>query len=367
MAEDNNETEKTADNNEAAEKPTGTVKKAATKKKAAKKKVAKKAVASKKKAVAKKKVTPAASAPASTKSAPAPASSPKSSDVKPATATTVAAAASSLGGGAEKSSAPSTADKTVEAEKSEAVTKIEAIKQEPLEESSMSTESKSTGGFWVKVIFWLLIIILFFIYIRSLAKNPVPEAAVTEDATTSSHATASSSMNEQSPAVADEGAAETADSEGLTAKTDAAQPDSGDEAQSGMTQSTATADSGEPSSDTASNSAQTDAAAQELMREASEDEPAANPAESSAATAADSQNSSLDQHDESVAKILKEFDELREAARAEMDAIHNRIQAERELRDAIVAPPPAAYPPAWRSPNAGYGPYPAPSQYRPRY
>jgi len=70
-----------------------------------------------------------------------------------------------------------------------------------------------------------------------------------------------------------------------------------------------------------------------------------------------------DQHAESVSKILKEFDDLREAAQAEMDAMRNLMQAERELRDAMTAPPPAAYPPAWRGP--AYSPYATGPQYYP--
>jgi frataxin-like iron-binding protein CyaY len=72
------------------------------------------------------------------------------------------------------------------------------------------------------------------------------------------------------------------------------------------------------------------------------------------------------QRDESVAKILQEFDDLREAARAEMEAMRNLIQAERELREAIMAPrqPPAH--PGWRAPGATQDPY-APAPQYPRY
>jgi uncharacterized protein YerC len=67
-------------------------------------------------------------------------------------------------------------------------------------------------------------------------------------------------------------------------------------------------------------------------------------------------------HAESVSKILKEFDDLRNATMAEIEAMRNRIQAERELREAM-SPRPAwsrqgyspygAYPPA----QQGYSPY----------
>jgi hypothetical protein len=72
-----------------------------------------------------------------------------------------------------------------------------------------------------------------------------------------------------------------------------------------------------------------------------------------------------EQRAESVAKILKEFDDLREAAEAEMEATRNRYEAERELREAMMPPPPVY--PAWRNvPPAGYAPYGPASQY-PRY
>jgi hypothetical protein len=62
-----------------------------------------------------------------------------------------------------------------------------------------------------------------------------------------------------------------------------------------------------------------------------------------------------------VAKILKEFDDLREAARAEMEAMRNRMEAERELREAMTPPPPRPYPPS------GYGPYAPAPRYYPAY
>jgi hypothetical protein len=73
-----------------------------------------------------------------------------------------------------------------------------------------------------------------------------------------------------------------------------------------------------------------------------------------------------DQHEESVAKILQEFDELREASQAEMEATRNRYEAERQLHEAMMPPPPQVYP-AWRNaPPAGYGPY-GPAPRYPRY
>jgi hypothetical protein len=70
-------------------------------------------------------------------------------------------------------------------------------------------------------------------------------------------------------------------------------------------------------------------------------------------------------HEESVAKILKEFDDLREAARAETEAMRNLMQAERELRDAMTPPPPMH--PGWQAPGAGYGPYGSTPQHYPPY
>ncbi|MCU7906323.1 MAG: hypothetical protein KZQ76_10875 [Candidatus Thiodiazotropha sp. (ex Epidulcina cf. delphinae)] len=72
-------------------------------------------------------------------------------------------------------------------------------------------------------------------------------------------------------------------------------------------------------------------------------------------------------HAESVSKILKEFDDLRDAAKAEMEAMRNLMQAERELQEAMASPPPPVYQHRWRGPAyhphsayppaGGYSPY----------
>ncbi|MCU7892994.1 MAG: hypothetical protein KZQ78_15855 [Candidatus Thiodiazotropha sp. (ex Ustalcina ferruginea)] len=64
-----------------------------------------------------------------------------------------------------------------------------------------------------------------------------------------------------------------------------------------------------------------------------------------------------DLHAESVSKILKEFDDLRDAAKAEMEAMRNLMQAERELQEAIAAPPAPVNSPAWRGRGPAYSPY----------
>ncbi|MEJ2405446.1 MAG: hypothetical protein P8171_14320 [Candidatus Thiodiazotropha sp.] len=64
-----------------------------------------------------------------------------------------------------------------------------------------------------------------------------------------------------------------------------------------------------------------------------------------------------------MTKILKEFDDLREAAQVEMEATKNRVQAERDLQDAMAPPPP----PVWYGrPGPGYAPY-APPAYQQGY
>ena len=165
MAEENNETEQKAGTEEAVEKPTGTVKKAA-KKKVAKKKVAKKKAATKKKTAVKKAATvSAASAP-----------SPKAQDIQPEPA-----AQPMPSKPASATPAPSRAGDEDTPKASGVVVKATVIKAQSPEDPSMSTESKSAGGFWIKVMFWLLIIVLAFIYIRSLAKQP-GDAASSADA-----------------------------------------------------------------------------------------------------------------------------------------------------------------------------------------
>ena len=194
MADDKKDNEQTAAEGSAPVTDSTTVKKKAAKKQA-KKKVAKKTVA--KKSVAKKKVAsktapaPNTGGAAAAVATPAPAKTPVDANpapaaaVKPetkqATPTNVAAAAVSSAGSQEKKTQPA-ADRSASAHKtasSEVIVQAQFKNTEPPEETSMSTDSKSAGSFWVKVIFWLIIIVLAFVYIRSVAKHPSEDGAVT--------------------------------------------------------------------------------------------------------------------------------------------------------------------------------------------
>ncbi|MEW8560968.1 MAG: hypothetical protein AB2541_02650 [Candidatus Thiodiazotropha sp.] len=240
----------------------------------------------------------------------------------------------------------------------------------------MTTQSKGTGGFWLKVIFWLVIIILAFMYIRSLAKNPQSESTastnaveqeVVEDVSTAPATAAEEGAAEQSGTTAQAGAetdAEAAVEAGATSDSnvsDVAQqapmesaPAVGEEQAAAATQAAASSDSDQSSEQT------TAAAGAEAPAVASRDD-------SASATANQQVPQSIrDLHAESVSKILKEFDELRDAARAEMEAMRNLMQAERELQEAMASPPPR---PAW--PGRGYTPYggypPSQQGYTPYY
>ena len=361
MAEENNETEKTADSGTATKKTTGSVKKKVAKKKVAKKKVAKKKVA-RKKTLAKKQSAVPASVAGSVKtkeSKPAAAPATQPSESKPAAATTLAAADSSARGGQESKPASSAANDAQTSTKSDVVIKAKLIKEEPLEDSSMSTESKSTGGFWIKAIFWLVIIVLVFIYIRSLAKHPGEQATATTEQ-------ASQEVTSEPPVPTDSSPNLTSWFGGATEK-DAAQSAPGEESQADSVEqpdSVATTMRSETTIETTESGER--AALSTSSTEESSDTAAAEAEAPLTATPTDEtaeEQSVRDLHEESVARILQEFDDLREAARAEMEAMHKLMQAERELRDAMAPPPPPAYPPARRAPGAGYWPYGPPPQY----
>jgi hypothetical protein len=427
MADDKNETG--VEDTEKAASTGTTVKKKAAKKKVAKKKVAKKKVAKKK--VAAKKATPA-------KSAPAPVAKPTPVEKKPEPAKTAAPAAAV----ASSSAAPA-----AKAETSEVTLQAKLTKPDYSEESSMSTASKSTGGFWVKVIFWLLIIVLAFIYIRSLAKNPPGEQAgteteaaaqqeeqVAEDSTDASEGqikdlgsifsfgkkpeeaesqveAAVAGEQEQAASDAAAGAEEAEEEKGFGSifsfgkKSDEAEvaeeeqkvqapveeqaaavetakeqvADAEEEAEAGSETEKAGikerlgsifsfgSDAEEAKTDDAEAASE---ATEEVAGQASgATAPASDgvPAEqtSTAMPGAATADAMREQHAESVSKILKEFDELREAAQAEMEATRNRVQAERELMDAMAPPPPSYPQQGWGAPAPGYYPYGNAPQYSP--
>jgi hypothetical protein len=396
MADENSETEQTTDTKETEEKPTATVKK-----KAAKKKVAKKKAASKKKATRKKKtaVKKKASAPVATPASAMgdedkPAPTPQPSAAEPAAATAVAAAAASRDEEVEKPAPPAASDVQA-ADRSETVIKVNITKEIPPEDRSMASETKSTGGFWVKAIFWLLIVVLAFIFIRSLAKHPGEEPTATTDdeikeavTTTLPPSVGKADEEAVTQQVESEAAAtseqEMAESEVVEERPqDLGQEAEGDAAVSAVQRDEAGDVAEQPPMMEATPALPTEAAAPEevpaLDASVAETPDPQTPSPTSADTTAlppaagvptdaqIEQQRRRDLHDESVARILKEFDDLRDAARAEMEAMRNLMQAERELRDAMAPLPPPAYPPAWSAPGAGYGPYAPAPQYYPPY
>ncbi|MEJ2694297.1 MAG: hypothetical protein P8166_14965 [Candidatus Thiodiazotropha sp.] len=345
---DDNENEPTAESSEAAEKPAGTVKKKAARKKVAKKAVAKKKAVSKK-ATVKKRLAESAKAKAGSGS-----SMPEekqAEETKPATATTVTAAAA---GDAQTAARPET------------VIKAKFIKDEPSEVSAMSTETTSSGGFWVKVIFWLLIVVLGFMYIRSLAKHPLDQSSVTTgEASHEVATTPSTAANMASEAGA--GVKDITQDAGFRPVGEADQP-------SGIGGGSSAGTAGDPAGSVYRSASGEVSTQQPSAQSAGVETPAGDPARGSRASssggtgaAPGEQQSLRAMHEESVAKILKEFDDLREAARAETEAMRNLMQAERDLRDAMTPPPPM-HPPGWQAPGTGYGPHgSAPQHYPPPY
>ncbi|MBL3588947.1 MAG: hypothetical protein JMN24_04015, partial [gamma proteobacterium endosymbiont of Lamellibrachia anaximandri] len=259
----------------------------------------------------------------------------------------------------------------------------------------MTTTPSSSAGFWPKIVFWLLIIIIGFAYVRSLAKHPGDEAAgsdgqsqtsseqVTTTETTQQAAEILGTVSGGPPASAavqtesaetsgKEDSANTVDS--VAAETEAAGAALNEATASTATdaavsvESSANADSKEsasevtaapepeaaPTTESVAATAETEVAT--ATATASEVSPA-DDASTPNAAAASPRTAPVIVRSESVTRILKEFDDLRQAAEAEMNAMRNLIQAERELRDAM-APPPAQYRPGW---GQGYYPYGRPS------
>jgi hypothetical protein len=365
------------------------------KKKVAKKKSAKKKTTTKKKTAAKKKVA----------AKKADANEPASGEAKSATPTAVAdasAAASKSDASAGSNTPPPSA--TIQ---------VELIKDTTSEDSSMTTDSKSAGGFWLKVIFWLVIIILGFMYIRSLAKNPPSEtagtdqeqAAVETSTTVDSPTTEMKGFPKQSETIApsaDEGSetlAETSQESTLESgqsvtsseeesifsrifKSDSVESAEQETASTESPELTESSETDEPvPPESMEQAASSDD--QAVVDVSTSQGSASGPGDDAAAvtlttgdmattsSTAEQGQSMRDLHAESVSKILKEFDELRDASQAEMEAMRNRVQAERELQEAMVPPPP---PPAWYgrgySPYRGYPPaqqgYYSPAPYYPR-
>jgi hypothetical protein len=424
MADDKNENEKTV--TDGAEREASTVKKKTVKKRAVKKKVANKKVA-KKKVVSKKAATTKESAPKASVAAGATKTDemstlpPTTSAVEPgriepkqATPTHVAAAAATSAGSGETKVAAKTADSSSahKTASSNVIVQTQFKKTEPAEETSMPTDTKSAGSFWVKVIFWLIIIVLAFVYIRSLAKHPDGSEAVTEHTAApaiqstvdESPAQASTATIEAAMQAEQEAAMQAAEQEAAmqAAEQEAVMPaEPAPEASTqATTESGATASADDSQLSTASDAAATESTSEALtatiepdtsaptdeasttetdavgmsgvqaaLNEAKQVEDQAQPEAGAqrgeaGRAAADRTEAMRDVHDESVSKVLKEFDDLRNAARAEMEAKRRLMQAERELRDAMAPPRRPVYPPSWRGP--AYNPY-DPTQQYPRY
>jgi hypothetical protein len=374
-----------------------TVKKKAAKKKAAKKKATtKKKVTTKKKTAAKKKVAKKSvssgesSVAQSTPTAPPEKQAKSDSEAtQPTTATTIAAAGAQQAAETESKETSAEINKTPS---SNVVVQMQLQdKDTSSEEKPMSSDTKSSGGFWIKVTFWLIIIILGFMYIRSLAKNPAAESAT--DDTGSGQAeevTATESQIDDATAIGS-GVSESVVEDATPVEQAVGVEESavaGDEAQQPeVVESTVSVDTESP-----------ETAAEDLVTESSEvadtdvvperNEATVTPTvqqeeqvatDTTAPTSSDVQafaeqdsqaattsqepyQSARDLHAKSVSNILKEFDELRDAAQAEREAMQKRVQAERELREAMM---PRRPPRMWQNP--GYAPYGRPGPYQGYY
>ncbi|MES9987408.1 MAG: hypothetical protein ABW077_05790 [Candidatus Thiodiazotropha endolucinida] len=331
MADETSSAEEKTQKDSATE--TVTVKKKVARKKSAKKKVAKKKATTKKKVAAKKKAAAGDAAP------------------KPATPTAVAAASTM---GSESSAAagskPAPTNVTIQ---------TELKKDTTSEDSSMTTDSKSASGFWVKVTFWLVIIILGFMYIRSLANNPQSDANTTamEQEAVETSATADSSTTDQAAGEKSASMASSTEDEGK-ASTEAAQQggiESGDSVSTTEQEPRVESAPAETAQQTAAADQATADAGTVQQSVATGTEATASDSQETPSTA-DQVQSIRDLHAESVSKILKEFDDLRDATMAEMEAMRNRIQAERELQEAMVPPPRPAWTGRGYSPYGGYPP-----------
>lgn len=298
MAEEKNGTEQTT----AGTEPMDETVKPAVKKKAAKKKVAKKATA--RKTTAKKTAAPAGDATA------APPGEPAETSV-------------------------ATGDSAADKDPFRVEAAIKLKEQEAVEETEMSSDTKTPGGFGLKVIFWLVVIVIGFIWIRSLAKHPGEEA---RGVSQSEEQAVTATMPEAS----------------ISGEAATAPVPSPAQAPGGGERSAVTDALASPPAAASASSAET-AGTEETMENASE--PTRD--EAAAAAAAEESASADDRQAESVAEILQEFDDLRKAARTEMEAMRDLIQAQRDLREAMP-PPPAYPPPEWRDGSSPYAPPPSP-------
>jgi hypothetical protein len=238
----------------------------------------------------------------------------------------------------------------------------------------------------------LLAIFIRALYIRSLALNPKSEATTTAMEQEAVELSTAGEEDASAVSSADEGSeapAETVQQSGLESGYTVSAPEQDAKAESipsEVVEQTADTEQAVDAASTAEASVPATAAEESVPATAVEESVPATGAEASVpvvaaeepvtaagddaaipesevtSSASDEVQSLRDMHAESVSKILKEFDDLRNATRAEMEAMRNRIQAERELREAMAPPPPwtgrgytpyGGYPPA----QQGYSPY----------
>lgn len=403
------------------------VKKKAAKKKVAKKKVAKKKATSKKKAASKKKTAQLTTASVAESVDTSDTGSASHETANPTDTVKIIATATSkdsikpemdVQGGSEPR-------QSIEADTSSAELIIKTHPRK--EEAHMGSKSSDTASFWPKVIFWLLIVVIGFSYIRSLAKHPGTETEAVEPAvsTTSSTEQATTGRSE-----------EVADLPVSSSEVVGATTELGSQAESVQLSETKPLEAAAPSVET------TQEIAPQLQIEAKEvAEPAAevnladqeDEAQASAVSETPSQESRVEpgvttpilvspetveppaelsksaepvaeeraipqvedqsvvsapapvadeevqietlesdtqqqtdqpvaapayseQRAESVSRILKEFDELRNTAEADMKARHEQLEKERAMRESMQPGSPRY--PVWGSPgNRPYNPY----------
>ncbi len=343
-----------------------TVKKKAVKKKVVKKKVAKKKAVTNNKA-AKKTVVPENSSPSEqTDTAVA-------SSIIETSVTSVAAAEEpipipSKDKPQKQETRVVTADEKIADTEKKTDSSVELIVQAhpKKEEKSMGPKPAAAASMWPKVIFWLLIIIIGFGYIRSLAKRPGAEtdtAIPLETAVSSVETAVAPDLQATTPQTGDTASAATEEAAGETQPVETRQHQV-EEATPVAEQAAASAQPSPADSEQALN--QTPAPAVTIAKplQTAEPEVVQRPVaaiESQQVARSEIAPKYRQEREESVSKILKDFDHQRRAADAEMQAMRELMARERAQRRLSMPRRPAypgyrPYPPAY-SPY-GYGYYP---------
>jgi hypothetical protein len=351
-----------------------TAKKKVAKKKTVKKKVTKKKVA-KKKTVTKKKSTPVSKREQDAitetqndlpeKSAEG--TEQEGAESKAATPTTLAAvdALDSQNQDAQ----PEVAFSATKAASEKVVVQQKIDNQPETEErSSLPANTKNNaGGFWIKVVFWIIIIVLGFMYIRSLAKHPATESKVNSpvsdqvevpaviEKTGSVGSPSSSSTSDESEAVHDSSnkVKEPIEPKAQEATESASMSD--DPQTSELEQHLVSGSSVNPPSRIISLKQQnTDKTTQQTEKEATgrasakQDVSSDSDPKESAVSAQKKPMPASRTHDEPAAK-MKEFDELSDQTRKQWEAMREPPQPSGWY---------AAPPPGYNMPYAPRSPYP---------